>query len=50
MAERTLVAYRNGYFMDMYNLGTVRYRLGTVRYRLVVQFNLDVRMLQLDRC
>jgi hypothetical protein len=43
MTERTLVAYRNGDFVDMCNLGTVR-------YRLVVQFNLDMRMLQLDQC
>jgi len=43
MAERTLVAYRNGDSVDMCNLGTVR-------YRFVVRFNLGMRMLQLDRC
>ena len=40
---KTLVAYRNGDLVDMYNLGTVD-------YCVVLLSNLGMQMLKLDRC
>jgi hypothetical protein len=43
MMERALVAYRSGYLLDTYNLGTLN-------YSLVLWSNLGLHMLKLNRC